>query len=184
MGATATLTVQSSGTYTFVGDLPGRYEFSVPVCRIYASLQCQNQNLAIYLVNRYGKDYFPIVNTDMITVINKDTPASNCLINLCCNDKCITNDDCFLSRQSQLVTTDAAKGSADFDSSDTLYYAPTPSMRGLDTLYYRFCSDVVPTLCDTAVCIITIADSTAINTVVAVDDLFTTRSDSVLIASC
>jgi len=181
MGATATLTVQSSGTYTFVGDLPGRYEFSVPVCRIYASLQCQNQNLAIYLVNRYGKDYFPIVNTDMITVINKDTPASNCLINLCCNDKCITNDDCFLSRQSQLVTTDAAKGSADFDSSDTLYYAPTPSMRGLDTLYYRFCSDVVSTLCDTAVCIITIADSTAINTVVAVDDLFTTRSDSVLI---
>ena len=54
-------------------------------------------------------------------------------------------------------------------------------MRGLDTLYYRFCSDVEPTLCDTAVCNITIADSTAVNTVVAVDDLFTTRSDSMLI---
>jgi uncharacterized protein YjdB len=182
-GATASLTVQSSGAYTFVGDLPGRYEFSIPVCRVYAALQCQNQNLSIYLVNRYGRDYFPIVNTDMITIINKDHPAGHCLINLCCNDKCITNDDCYLSRQSQSVTKSTDKGSADFNLSDTLYFAPAQSMRGLDTLYYRFCSDVDPGLCDTAVCNITIADSTAVNAVVAVDDFFSTRSDSMLVGS-
>jgi hypothetical protein len=179
----AILTIQPSGAYSFVGDEPGRYQFQVPVCLSTTPVSCMNIELTIHLVERYGSAYYPIVNTDMITILNHGLPADLTLIAHQTNDKCVTNDDCSLMASSFTVVTSPADGTLQLQGDDSLYYLPDSNLLGMDTLVYQYCSNSDPLSCDSAKIIITVADTSAENMVVAVDDFFTTRSDSTLIVS-
>jgi uncharacterized protein YjdB len=179
----AILTIQPSGAYSFVGDEPGRYVFQVPVCLSITPVSCMNIGLTIHLVERYGSATFPIVNTDMITVLNRGLSGGWTLIPHQTNDKCVTNDDCSLPASSFTVAGPPTIGIPQLQGNDSLYFSPTSHLLGMDTILYQYCSSSNLLSCDSAKIIITVADTSAENTVVAVDDFFTTRSDSTLIVS-
>ena len=179
----AILTIQPSGAYSFVGDEAGRYVFQVPVCLSTTPVSCMNIELTIHLVERYGSATFPIVNTDMITVFNRGLSGGWTLIPHQTNDKCVTNDDCSLPASSFTVAGPPTIGIPQLQGNDSLYYSPTSHLLGMDTILYQYCSSSNLLSCDSAKIIITVADTSAENTVVAVDDFFTTRSDSTLIVS-
>ena len=181
--ASAILTIQSSGAYSFVGDEPGRYVYQVPVCLSTAPVSCINIELTIHLVERYGSATFPVVNTDMITVLNRGLSGGFTLISHQTNDKCVTNDDCSLAATSFAVVAPPGDGTLQLQGNDSLYFSPSGNSLGMDTLLYQYCSDSNPLSCDSSKIIFTVADTSAENTVVAVDDFFTTRSDSTLMVS-
>lgn len=180
-GSTSVLTINPNGTYNFTGDTEGKYIYHVPVCILPETFGCPVSLLEITVVDPYNVNKGFVANVDFGTVYRSGTPNpdSTIAVNVAKNDKCINNITCNLS--ALLPTpTNPGKGTITNDYQNTGFvYKPTINKIGLDTIYYTLCRPST-SICDNTRTIITINDTSAINSVVAVDDFYATPRDQAI----
>lgn len=180
-GSTSVLTINPNGTYNFTGDTEGKYIYHVPVCILPETFGCPVSLLEITVVDPYNVNKGFVANVDFGTVYRSGTPNpdSTIAVKVAKNDKCINNITCNLS--ALLPTpTNPGKGTITNDYQNTGFvYKPTINKIGLDTIYYTLCRPST-SICDNTRAIITINDTSAINSVVAVDDFYATPRDQAI----
>lgn len=168
-GSTATITMNSNGTYTFIANTVGVYIYNVPVCVPGQSAPCPPSLLTITVLGPNANNP-PVANTDFATT-KVNTPVT---LNSLANDRA-GNPGGTLNPASVTVTTAPLHGTATVNTSTgAITYTPASGYTGMDTLTYRVCDNGSPSLCATAKQIIRIVPANATNTTTAADDYATT----------
>lgn len=170
LGSSPTLTLSTSGSYSFVSASPGVYKYLVPVCVPPVAIGCPVEDLWITVVDNLDSTKMPVVNVDFATTFIGDTVILPTLK----NDSCVVVTGCSLDASSVTIIDLPAKGNALVLPNGDIRYAPAALSSGFDTLVYRVCVDGQPTNCAEARQIITITSNTAANITVADDDFATT----------
>jgi len=117
-------------------------------------------------------------------------PASNCAPvaaddafttpeNIVLNNTVATNDgDLNGDPLTFTIITNTAHGNTVMNADGSFTYTPALNYNGLDTLVYKVCDNGAPSLCDTAIAVITVTPIN--NAPIAVDDVDTTNEDTIL----
>jgi gliding motility-associated-like protein len=168
---TAVPIINPDGTYTFNPDKPGEYVFVVPVCPIGQTTNCPTSLLNITVLDPV-KPNPPVANTDIATT-PFNTPVT---LKTLANDQ-PGNTGVNLDSTSVLVTQQPKNGTTTVNpTTGDVTYTPKAGFVGNDTLYYKVCDKNTPSLCDTAMQIITVeAPPPVPNTTQAADDYNTTK---------
>ena len=168
---TAVPVIKPDGTYTFNPDKPGEYVFVVPVCPIGQTTNCPTSLLNITVLDPV-KPNPPVANTDIATT-PFNTPVT---LKTLANDQ-PGNSGVKLDSTSVLVTQQPKHGTTSVNpTTGDITYTPANGFVGNDTLYYKVCDKNSPSLCDTAMQIITVeAPPPVPNTTQATDDYNTTK---------
>ena len=166
-GSTATITMNSNGTYSFVANTVGVYVYKVPVCVPGQSAPCPTSLLTITVLGSNITTNPPVANTDIAST-RLNTPVT---LKTLTNDRA-GNPGGSLNPASVTVTVAPMHGTATVNSSTgDITYTPVTGFTGQDTLTYRVCDNSTPTaLCATALQIITVKTSDALNSTLAADD--------------
>jgi len=168
-GSTATITMNSNGTYTFIANTVGVYTYNVPVCVPGQSAPCPPSLLTITVLGPNVNNP-PVANTDFATT-KVNTPVT---LNSLANDKA-GNPGGTLNPASVTVITAPLHGTTSVNTTTgAITYAPASGFTGMDTLTYRVCDNGTPSLCATAKQIIRVVAANVINTTSAADDYATT----------
>jgi len=174
-GSIYTLTVNSSGAYTFVANLPGVYLFEVPVCTPPLVSGCPRSELTITVRDNLDPVKMPIANVDFATTLI-NVPVT---LSTLANDRCVVVTGCSLDTASVLITVNPNNGSATVNTlTGDIEYTPDNGFLGLDTLVYTVCVNGEPTNCATAKQIITVNSASADNSTVAADDFAVTGQNT------
>lgn len=162
----ATITMFNDGSYTFTASAAGVYLFSVPVCLPGASSACTPVELKITVLSVNSSSNPPVVNTDIVTTI-AGQPVTIPTLD---NDRCAFSG-CVPDPSLVTIATPPSHGSAIIDhSTGNIIYTPAAGYTGKDTIVYKQCDNIFPTLCATARQIIYIYPSEHLNTTLAADD--------------
>ncbi len=171
-----TLTVGYDGTYSFVGDIPGKYIFEVPVCVPPMESGCPSTILEITVLDDVYSKQNPVCNLEFTTTYDGSPVILDCIS----NDKCVNTAICELSPTNMTILGTPSHGTISLDTEGKTTYTPNPGYIGFDTVYYKNCEDSNPTNCSESYEIITINHATAKNTTVASDEFVYTMEDIAL----
>jgi hypothetical protein len=174
-GSNPVITMLPDGTYTFVSDIPGVYTYNIPVCISPIVVSCPTSLLTITVLEPANPLKTPIANTDFGTT-KKNTPIT---LNTLANDGCSFTTGCSLNPGSVLITIVPKRGNAVVGAGGNITYTPNAGLLGKDTLTYLVCVTGEPLNCATALQIITVEDSLAVNSTVAADDFNTVPENTV-----
>ncbi|MFM2387072.1 MAG: hypothetical protein RL660_1829, partial [Bacteroidota bacterium] len=165
-----------TGEYTFSTSVPGVYNFTVPVCPPSVSTNCPTEVLTITVTEFLSNVIPPYANTDFAwTPIGIPTTLATLA-----NDYPGNYLDTLVA-STVTITTQPTNGTATVNPvSGEIAYTPNPSFVGVDTIVYSVCDNSTPAQCATAMQIITIYDSAAIqgNFTIGNDDYQTGLVDS------
>ncbi len=154
------------GTYSFITDSMGVFNFLVPVCPPGATPPppCPLELLTITVVKDSGQlENPPIANLDQASTL-KNQPVK---INVKSNDQS-TNRGGALGNP--ILVSNPANGSAIPNADGTFTYIPNPGFTGIDTFTYEVCdTSLSPPKCAQALVIIDVIDSSQ-NSITASDD--------------
>ena len=167
-GSTATLTMNSNGSYTFVANTVGVYVYKVPVCSPGQTTNCPTSLLTITVLQKNVTNNPPVANTD-IAITDQNTPVT---INSLANDR-PGNTGGTLNTSITIVSQPKHGTVTVNTTTGATTYTPATGYVGMDTLTYRVCESPSG-LCATALQIITVQPSNAGNTTGAADDYATT----------
>ncbi|MCE7044636.1 Ig-like domain-containing protein [Dyadobacter sp. CY312] len=181
-------TINPDGTYTFVTNTPGVYQFLVPVCALGGATPCPNELLTITVLNDDpAVKNPPVANTDIAST-KVNTPVT---INTLVNDKPGDNDVQLVP--GSVTITDLNGATAGNTSSGgtavvntttgAITYTPPTGFVGKDTVKYTVCDTHVPALCASAYQIITVSGDGSTNNTLAADDYVTTQAGTTLTVS-
>jgi hypothetical protein len=166
-GSTATLTMNSNGTYTFVANTVGVYTYNVPVCSPGQASNCPSSLLTITVLDKTTTNP-PVANTD-IAVSKQGTPVT---INSLANDR--PGNAGGTLNSAITVTSQPKNGTVTVNTATgATTYTPAAGFVGMDTLTYQVC-ETPSGKCATALQIIKVEPSNAANTTSAADDYATT----------
>ena len=172
-GSTATLTLNSNGTYTFIANTPGVYTYNVPVCVPGQPAPCPTSLLTITVLAPNSANP-PVANTDIATT-KMNVPV---VINSLANDKA-GNPGGTLNPSSVTVVTAPLHGTTSVNpATGAITYTPAAGFVGMDTLTYRVCDNGTPPLCATAKQIIRVERANADNSTTAADDYVITAMNT------
>ncbi|MFN6061971.1 MAG: Ig-like domain-containing protein, partial [Bacteroidota bacterium] len=158
--------VSADGTYTFTSNVPGTYQFNVPVCKPGQTSGCELELLTINVLDPNSSVNPPVASTDIANTL-MDTPVS---IPTVTNDQA-SNGGANLDPASIQISTQPANGSVSVNpSTGVITYAPFAGFTCVDTYKYFICDNGSPALCDTAVQEITVISPNAPNSTQAADD--------------
>ncbi len=168
-GATATINMNTDGTYSFKADMPGVYVYNVPVCS--PSGTCTTTLLTISVSATTITAIAPIANTDIASTLTPNPVTLNTLA----NDNSM-NLMFPLNPASVNVIYPPKHGTAVVDpTTGNITYTPTDAtFIGNDTLFYQVCSTNTSATCPIAMQIITVLSPFAPNSVIAADDYYKT----------
>ncbi len=167
-------TINPDGTYQFVTDTPGVYNFSYSICIDSARVFCETQMLSITIIDQ--KDTLsPVANND-IALVRKDQPVT---VNVLANDKPANRNG---SLGAPTIGTPPANGTAVVLPNGQIQYTPAPGFVGKDTFKYVVYDTVYNTF-DTAYVFMDVLDTDHPNSVLAVDDFFQTYSTDSLVGN-
>jgi hypothetical protein len=167
IGSTATISLNTDGTYTFIANTPGVYIYNVPICSS-GTTTCPSSLLTITVLAPKTNNP-PVANTDIATT-KINTPVT---INSLANDKAGYPGGT-LNASSVVVVTPPLHGTTSVNTTTgAITYTPATGYVGMDTLTYRVCDNSTPPLCATAKQIITVQSANATNTTSAADDYAT-----------
>lgn len=168
-------TVNADGTYSFVTNTPGVYQFYVLVCPPGMSTGCTNELLTITVLdaNPDVKNP-PVANTDIATTL-VNTPVT---INSLSNDKPgdlgiqLVAATVVLTDQNGALPGNTSKGGTATvnPSTGAITYTPPTGFVGKDTVRYTVCDNHIPALCASAYQIITVLPVGTANSTSAADD--------------
>ncbi|WP_394369723.1 Ig-like domain-containing protein [Edaphocola aurantiacus] len=161
-----------NGTYTFVTSVPGEYNFLVPVC--YNSV-CNNELLNITVLDN-NKPNPPVANND-VTETPQNTPVTVPVLG---NDKpgtpgtTLPPGNVVVIDNNPGAGTTPAGGTTTINPDGSISYTPPTGFTGTDTITYKVCDNGTPSLCDTAMVVVTVNPPGTPNTTTANDDYVTT----------
>lgn len=160
-----TPTIAANGTYTFVCNTPGEYNYLVPVCPPGVTVDCPTELLTITVLDPNNPQNPPTADPDYGTT-KQDTPIT---IDVKANDKCNNGPTCTLSPPT--VIDSANNGTVVVNPDGTIKYTPDPGFVGKDTLMYAVCDNQSPvSKCDTEYVFIDVLPTNAPNSTTAMDD--------------
>lgn len=182
-GALATLTINSNGSYSFVANMPGVYEYKVPVCIPPAYAACPTANLVITVVDGTMLPKTAVINTDVVHAMTCGSVAGSAIIpNILSNDQCVSTEACIVNGSSVEITKNPNNGVGTVDALGNVNYTPTMLMIGLDTFKYEVCIETNSN-CREAMVLFTVHDSTSLNTTNAADDFYPMQKGATLTAN-
>jgi gliding motility-associated-like protein len=141
----ANLVMNPDGTYSFDSDVPGTYEYLVPVCAKGQTTNCPRVTLVISVTDPYALTNAPVVNPDIVSVAAGATVTTNVLA----NDQA-TNDGKVLVISTLAIVNGPTNGTAKVNADGTITYTPVPGFVGVDILTYTICDNSQPAYCKTA----------------------------------
>jgi hypothetical protein len=183
IGSLSSLSISSSGAYTFTANMLGTYIFDVPVCINSTISGCQNSELVIHVVDKTGSGgNAPIANVEFGTSYgtNNTSNGQTIRINSLYNDKCNFGLLCPLDTSKMLIISPPKKGNASVNFDGSIHYTPYPGALGLDTLSYKICLIGDSTKCSSSKQVISINASNAENSTVAADDFVVLEDETAL----
>jgi|GEM_PF-5851730 len=165
-GSHPSITMNNDGTYSFVSDVVGVYLYKVPVCVPGGASPCPTTLLTITVLGPTVTNNPPVANTDIAST-KLNTPVT---LNTLSNDKA-GNPGGSLVPGSVTVTVAPLHGTVTVNAANgNTTYTPAAGFTGKDTLTYRVCDNSTPSLCATALQIITVWASGSGNSTLAADD--------------
>ncbi|MEI8049268.1 MAG: Ig-like domain-containing protein [Bacteroidota bacterium] len=168
-GGTYSITMNTDGTYWFVADKLGIYDFNVPVCApASVTPPCVDERLTITVLNHIN---MPVVNTDIAFSLGEPvtlrTLANDHAGNL---GGSLVPSTVFVVPST--IPNPVTEGSVSVDPvTGDITFSPVPTYAGVLTYNYTVCDNSVPPLCATALQHITVLLS---GTTEAADDYNTT----------
>jgi uncharacterized protein YjdB len=183
LGATASITMNASGAYTFIANLPGHYTYNVPVCVSSLVQNCPHSLLKILVLEQDDPVRKPVANTDFgytYANFNPSLPGYPVTMPTLANDRCIYSSGCNLDPLSVQITVPSPDGSAFIATNGDITFTPAPGFMGITRLTYKVCVENEPLNCDTAQQIIHVFDARLRmqNLTYAVDDFFNTYQET------
>lgn len=168
--------LQANGTYTFVCNTVGKFQFLVSVCDQVQTNICSNVPLLITVIEPYISNNPPIVNHDYIRT-KMNTPIGIMILE---NDKCQSIPNCNLTTPT--VVLNPINGTFDIN---TMVYTPKNGYIGLDSMRYRICQSptVTPKNCEEAWVYIAVLSNNSKNVTNAMDDYNQTSINTPLIVN-
>jgi len=184
-GSTASITMGTSGLYTFVANLPGEYTYHVPVCASDLYQNCPFSTLKILVLDVESLDKTPIANMDhgyTYTNVNPALPGNPVTLKTLANDYCIYAAGCTLDPLSVSIVDSPQHGITTILTNGNIIYTPNPGFSGKETYIYRVCVENEPLNCDTSLQIVNVIDiSTRMGNLTLVeDDYFTTMQETTI----
>ncbi|HEX2682457.1 MAG TPA: Ig-like domain-containing protein, partial [Ferruginibacter sp.] len=165
-GSNASITMNSDGTYNFVGDKAGVYIYDVPVCVPSQPLPCPTTKLSVTVLDPTINTNAPVANVDIATTQLNTAVTVNTLAN-----DAAGNSNIALVPSSVTVTAAPLHGNAVVNPvTGEITYTPATGYSGTDTLTYQVCDNQSPSQCATAKQVITTLPASSANTTSATDD--------------
>jgi hypothetical protein len=164
--------MSSTGSYTFVCNTPGEYEYQVPVCAPGQTSNCPTELLKITVKDPSVVTAAPTANPDVMNTL-KNTATT---LNVLSNDACNNGPSCTLSNPN--ITDQPNNGTVTVNPNGTLTYTPNPTFVGTDTIMYSTCDNQSPSKCDTTSIIVTVNPTGSANTTSANDDNATANGNT------
>lgn len=163
--------ITSNGSYTFTSNVPGVYQFMVPVCEALPAIACYPIRLTITLLDDNATINPPIANTD-VALTFQNTPI---IFEVIENDKAGSS----LSSISTLtlpptIITPATSGTSTVVGNH-IQYSPSPSFSGTDSILYQVCDNQSPSNCITSWYYIDVLATGSSNRLLGSDDFSITR---------
>jgi uncharacterized protein YjdB len=176
-GSNPVISMNGDGSYTFISDIPGRYEFEIVICAPPLAENCPTSGLIIYVTDDFTPGSTVIANPDLATMV-KGNPID---IEILANDACAAVGGCFLDMASLQITVPPASGTAQINYlTGVMSYVPDQHFTGLITIEYLICASGTPTNCAEAKVIITVVGISTDSMIVASDDFFTLQKAETL----
>ena len=167
--------MNSSGTYTFVADLPGVYVYNVPVCVPPLVSGCPTSELTITVADHLNPTPRPFAHVDFATTLI-NVPVT---LQTLANDGCAVVTGCSLDATSVTIIDSTLHGDIVVNGlTGDITYTPDLGYVGTDTLTYQVCVTIGN--CATAKQVITVNTVAAGNTTVAADDFAVTAQNTVV----
>ncbi|MBK7008866.1 MAG: Ig-like domain-containing protein [Saprospiraceae bacterium] len=182
-GSLPTLMVNANGSYTFVANMPGVYQYKVPVCIPPAYSACPTAELVITVVDGATLPKTAVINTDVVHSMTCGSGSGAAIVpNLLSNDQCISTESCIVNGTTVAITKNPSNGIGAIDALGNVNYTPTTLMIGLDTFKYEVCLEE-NLGCRDAMVLVTVHDSTSLNTTNAADDFYPLQQGNTLTAN-
>ncbi len=183
VGSSASITMSSSGSYTFIANLLGEYTYHVPVCASYLYQNCPFSTLKILVLDVESLERTPIANMDhgyTYTNVNPALSGNPIILKTLTNDYCIYASGCNLDPLTVTIVTAAQHGITTISANGNITYIPNPGFSGKETYIYKVCIENEPLNCDTALQIVQVMDVSFKmgNFTLAEDDYFTTYQET------
>jgi hypothetical protein len=165
-GSTATITMNSDGSYSFVADRAGVYTYDVPVCVPSQPSPCPTTKLSITVLDATINTNAPVANVDIATTKLNTSVTIRTLAN-----DAAGNSGTALVPATVTVTTAPLHGTTSVNpATGDITYTPAAGYSGNDTLTYQVCDNQSPAKCATAKQIITTLPASSANATSAADD--------------
>ncbi|WP_461088871.1 beta strand repeat-containing protein [Spirosoma gilvum] len=175
-GSTPTLTMTSTGSYTFTSATPGVYVYDVPVCTPGTPSVCTSQTLTVTVLDPAVTTNNPVANPDFATTTGAPSSPTAITVNIKVNDG-PGNPGGTLGTPT--IPSQPAHGTASIDGSGNLVYTPTAGYYGVDVVTYQICETPSTPACATATVTITVKAPNSPATVSANDDYVATSGTAV-----
>ncbi len=166
--------MNNKGYYTFLSYVPGTFIYNVELCPPFASgFGCELTQLKIDVLQVADTaSNRPVAHTDIaMTMFN--TPVT---ILTLINDKSGLENGKLDSANVTIVIQPDSGIVSSISALGNITYAPNATFFGNDTITYKICELNKPTLCATAIQVITVLEDNAANNTSAADDYFTTKA--------
>lgn len=162
------------GYYTFLSYLPGTFIYNVELCPPFASgFGCELTQLKIDVLQVSDTaSNRPVAHTD-ITMTMFNTPVT---ILTLINDKSGLENGKLDSANVTIVIQPDSGVVSSISAIGNITYRPNATFFGNDTITYKICELNKPTLCATAIQVITVLEPNAANNTSAADDYYTTKA--------
>jgi hypothetical protein len=165
-GSVATIVMNSNGTYDFVANMPGVYNYAVPVCVPGQVAPCPTTALTITVLDVNLNTNGPVANVDIASTMM----GAPVVIKTLANDAA-GSPTTALVPSSVTVTVAALHGTSSINpATGDNTYTPAAGFVGFDTLTYQVCDNQGVPKCASAKQIIWVKAPGMSNTTAAADD--------------
>lgn len=168
----ATISINVDGSYSFTANIPGVYEYRVPVCIPPSYAGCPFSDLVFTVVDRFNNSNVIVANTDFTTSYQMGNNLVGMPVGLRAldNDICLNSNSCTLSSLNMSINQIPTNGNIIIGNDGIVTYTPNVGYVGQESFRYAVCSDQNPSNCALAKQIITTNSMSALNSTVGVDD--------------
>lgn len=174
----ATPSMNNDGTYSFVTEELGKYNFHVPVCPEEVTENCPTELLTITVIDSTAGKIPPIANNDYTAMMGDESSPSSISINVMLNDSPSHKDGSLDSLE--IITTGSSEVKYDelsVGQNGEIIYKPKSGVYGVDSFRYSI-AEIPGGLKDTATVIVLILPGNAPNTTIAHDHYATVEKGS------